>query len=258
MTVFGVSLVKDEADIIGPTIEHMLTQVDRIIVADNLSTDGTRAVLETYPIQVIDDDEPAHLQGQKMTALALAAMAQGADWIVPFDADEWWYSPFAARVADILEGLAPKWDVAAATLYNHVATRIDKADETDPYRRIQWREREPLALPKVACRADPELRIGEGNHWAEYPGGTTCHRNELVVRHFPYRSAEQMVRKVRNGARALAAANLPRDTGAHWRAYGDLLEQGGPEVIHDVFYGHFYAEHPKTDPKYVYDPVTAL
>jgi hypothetical protein len=36
MTAVGVCMVKDEADIIRQTIEHMLTQVDHIIVAEGL------------------------------------------------------------------------------------------------------------------------------------------------------------------------------------------------------------------------------
>lgn len=42
MTTIAVTMVKNEQDIVGPIVEHMISQVDHVIVADNLSTDNTR------------------------------------------------------------------------------------------------------------------------------------------------------------------------------------------------------------------------
>ena len=88
MTVFGIARVKDEADIIGPVVEHMLTQVDHILVADNASTDGTREILRELPIEVIDDNEVGYWQEKKTTALAQYARKAGHSWVLPCDADE--------------------------------------------------------------------------------------------------------------------------------------------------------------------------
>ena len=44
--VMAVTMVKDEADIIGRVITHLLEQeVDRVIVADNMSSDDTPQIL---------------------------------------------------------------------------------------------------------------------------------------------------------------------------------------------------------------------
>lgn len=255
MTVFGISIVRDEADIIGPIVEHMLGQVDRIIVADNRSRDRTRRILKQFPVEVIDDDEPAHFQSRKMTALAQMAAEEGASWVVPFDGDEWWYSPFG-RVGDILEGLAPQWLVASAEVYDQVPTATDP-DDADPTQRIKWRRREACPFPKVACRTRDDLVIADGNHGATYNGGATVMPGQLVVRHFPYRSAEQFVRKARNGSQALAATDLPEEIGAHWRGYGRILEHQGEEVLADVFRRHFWAPVPEVDPTLIFDPVPA-
>ena len=91
MSTIAVTMVKNEQDIVGPIIEHMVGQVDHVIVADNMSTDDTRAILNDFgdSITVIDDLDPAYEQSKKMSALAQQALLLGAEWVVPFDADEY-------------------------------------------------------------------------------------------------------------------------------------------------------------------------
>lgn len=253
MTVVAVSMVRDEADIIGATVEHMIRQVDHVVVADNLSTDATRSILERLACEVLDDDDPGYRQSEKMTALArYAAKEHGADWVVPFDADEWWYSPHG-RIADVLEAVAPQWLVASADLFDHVATGVDKPHD-NPVKRIGWRRTNPVPLSKVACRWRDDLTIEQGNHGARYDGGATVLAGQLVVRHFPYRSAEQFVRKARNGAQAYAATDLPPDVGAHWRQYGAIAEAHGDEACADIFRQWFWVAEPQHDPGLIYDP----
>lgn len=250
MTVFGISMVRDEADIIWSTVTNMLGQVDQVIVADNGSTDGTRDILDSLDVTVIDDPEIGYYQSAKMTRLAQLAAEKGADWVVPFDADEWWYSPFGT-ITDHLESV----DTMAVTaeLYDHVATGADP-DKPDPTERIGWRRRIPAALPKIACRTRPYLTIEQGNHGAIYDGCRPITATGLTVRHFPYRSPEQFVRKARNGAEAYAATDLPTNQGAHWRDYGALLEAHGPEALEDVFRTWFWVADPSLDESLIYDP----
>lgn len=253
MSTVGISMVRDEVDIVAATVGHMLTQVDHVIVADNGSVDGTRDVLAGLGVEVIDDHEVGYYQSVKMTAIASRAMAAGFNWAVPFDADEVWYSQFG-RIGDMLDALAPQWLTASATLYDHVATGADDPDETNPVRRIGWRRHDPAPLPKVAVCLRDDLVIEQGNHSATYLGGATAYTGHLVVRHFPYRSPEQFVSKARNGAQAYAATDLPESAGKHWRDYGQLLASGGPQVLHDVFHQWFHVGDPTADTSLIYDP----
>jgi hypothetical protein len=107
-------------------------------------------------------------------------------------------------------------------------------------------------LPKVAFRWQDGAVIHQGNHGVTLPTAASS-VGGLEVRHFPYRSVEQFVRKARNGAAAYAATDLPVDVGAHWRSYGELLERYGEEVLHDVFRRHFWFLSP-ADAGMVLDP----
>lgn len=260
--IAGITIVKDEADIIEGVVEHMLAEVDHVVVGDNLSTDATPEILrglsERYDdrLTVYCDEEVAYMQSAKMTALAQVAADAGAEWVVPFDADEWWYSPFG-RIGDILEGIPGQYLTASAALYDHVATGADP-DNLSPLYRMGWRRRLPGPLPKVACRTRADLVIEQGNHAARYEGHTTCLTGQLVVRHFPFRSAEQMTRKAINGAAAYAATDLPLDVGAHWRQYGALIDAHGPDALHPVFREWFFVEQPEADEALIFDPVWGI
>jgi hypothetical protein len=243
--IVAVARVKDEADIIEATVIRMLTQVDAVVVEDNGSTDGTLDILRALPVTVLEDDTVGYYQSAAMSRLAaFAATEMHAAWVIPFDADEVWYSPHG-RITDVLAD-HPEASIVTAELYDHVPTAQDPG-EGDPVERIGWRRRDPAVLPKVAVRPYPRVTIHQGNHGADF--GETV-PSLLTIRHFPYRSAEQMIRKARNGAAAYAATDLPEHVGQHWRDYGRLSD----DQITETFQRWFWSAAPESDPTLIYDP----
>lgn len=255
MATAAVSMVKDEADVIAGTLLHLADEVDFLLVSDNGSTDGTREILaelaDELPLTILDDPEVGYRQSEKMTALASQAAGAGADWIIPFDADELWVWR-GRRIRDELAS-ADQIDIFYAELFNHFPSGVDPQG-VDPFRTIVWRQPTPGALPKVAIRWVDGCRIHQGNHGVDHPHGRLRENAQqrggndptggIEIRHFPYRSAEQFVRKARNGAAAYAATDLPAHVGAHWRSYGDILTRHGPEALADVFREHFWHLSP--------------
>jgi hypothetical protein len=254
--VWGVSMVRDEGDVIFHTLCHLAGEnLDGIIIADNLSTDNTRAEIErartelaegspwerACEIIVVEDNVPGYYQSAKMTALAAqAATEHGAQWIVPFDADELWYTT-GDRLGIVLHQMGGYVAAVRAPLYNHFPSSIDPAG-SNPFETIQWRQREPGALPKVAFRWHPSVTILQGNHaisgGAEHVTHVTT--GAVALRHFPYRTFDQFKHKAQMGAAAYAATDLPMTEGAHWRQYGAILERHGESALREVFERWFW------------------
>lgn len=250
MTTAALLLVKDELDILPHTLPNLLEQSDFAIVQDNASTDGTRDYLADLEraderLTVIDDPDPAYYQSVKVSALAALAAERGADWCIPADSDEWWYSPFG-RIADVLEGVDSP--VVTAAIYDHRCTALDP-DDPNPIARMGWRTREPLPLHKIACRPTLPVTIEQGNHGVDY-GYLPPVFGQLVIRHFPIRGVDEMIRKARNGAAAYAATDLPEDAGAHWRGWGKLSD----EQLGEVFREHYWSAEPEAA-GLIFDPV---
>lgn len=249
MSVVGICRCKDEQDIIAATVIHMHGQVDQVIVEDNGSTDGTAEILTGLDVDLLHDPTVGYYQSAAMTRLAAyAAQKYDATFVVPFDADELWYSPFG-RIADVLDA-RPDAGIFTAELFDHLSTDVD-GDDPNPLVRLGWRRRAATPLPKVAALARPHVTIMQGNHDAEYGQRIS---GQLIVRHFPYRSPEQFVTKVRNGAAAYAATDLPEHVGKHWRDYGRLLDGGGPEALRNVYRTWFHSASPRTDGSLILDP----
>lgn len=228
--VWAVSLVKNEVDVVPQSIVHLLEQgVDQVLVADNGSTDGTYEALQeissSCPVIVARDRLAAFYQAEKVTLLAEVARRAGADWVVPFDADEFWFAR-GCLLADRLRTLGA--DVAQATLHNLFPTApMAAVDRAQAFRL----DTAPSRQPKVAYRTHRMAALGMGNHGVDRTGERW---RGLFIAHLPWRSRTQLQRKATQGKTALDAGDLAEEFSAHWRLIAAAADEDVDEMWANV------------------------
>jgi Glycosyl transferase family 2 len=104
MKIWGVSMVRNEADIVETFVRHNLAVLDGLIVVDHASADGTLDILkslalEGLPLAVKRVDVPGYLQAEITTSAAREAFGRrGADAVIALDADEFLKVPSRAAL----------------------------------------------------------------------------------------------------------------------------------------------------------------
>jgi hypothetical protein len=159
MHIVGLMLVRNEADIVRTNLLHHLAQgIDRFLVVDNGSTDGTDRALEELArggrVRWTRDDGP-YRQAEITTELAREAFRGGADWVLPIDADEFWYAPRGGLRHVLAES-------SAGALKVQLINFVQRRDQL---------ERSPTALLHMTCRHVPitvedAAELIEGRHIA--------------------------------------------------------------------------------------------
>jgi hypothetical protein len=205
-------LSRNEADIIESWVRHTLAEdVDRIYIADGISTDGTREILdelagETGQIVVIDDTEQYCLQAQWMNRLAAMAGEDGFQWIIASDVDEFWYACDGRTIAEVLE-----------------TVEVDRINARS-YQHHDWNTRqvEPKRLPKVCFRWRSDAHLVMGNHDVSGVGGGAY--GIMDLREYQFRSFDHYCAKVRARLATLEPAARARGDGWHYIRLQDKTE----------------------------------
>ena len=244
-------MVRDEQEIIRLSVlHHLRTGVDHVLLVDNGSSKGTREIVEELGrgsrVTAWRDDSEWH-QGAMFTELAREAVRLGADWIVPFDADEFWVVPGTS-----LRVLLSTTDAGAleAPLVNFVQRRSERATGAEGLLSMTRRVERPtgplertrelvesrqiafvemLYPPKFVTRASRELTIGPGNHVVGGLMAPSQPTDSLRCLHAPLRSFAALKAKADRGLRQ-DAAGWPADLGWHARHFGLMTARGELEA----------------------------
>jgi hypothetical protein len=179
--IAAVATIKGDVDIAPLTVRHFLEQgIDlvRIAVAGEEAYESLRdsgAILTR-------DEERWHYQQEWIDFLAALSARDGAEWIIPFDADEFWFAR-KGTLAECLSSIADNYSAAIASIWQHAT----------------WTHRYPsplLGFRKVAYRWAPDRRISPGNHTLLTSSDISVIEGLLAIRHLPYRSYQQLRDKI--------------------------------------------------------------
>lgn len=212
--IIAITCVRNEADILEFTFRHLFKQgIHRILAIDHGSTDGTgdrlRRLARALPIEIVHYDAPCFEQAEWMNALAGNARLLGANWILPFDADEWWIPKRHATIAEALASILEKPAVIRAQVFQHVTMAI--------------RFREPHHLPKVAITGSPMgAKLGVGSHTVNDLCGRVVD-DLLEVRELQFRGADHYVRKMRDRL-SMLRPHSPANENRHYKRVAGFTE----------------------------------
>jgi len=253
MKLFLTLLVRDEVDIVRENLEFHLAQgVDRVLVTDNNSVDGTLEILREYEargaVQLLLEPSNDWMQAKWVTRMARLAAKEGADWVINSDVDEFWF-PRTGTLRSSFDGIGDE----VGTVVAHRTDFVPRPEDGRVFwERMTLRERESFNSvgrtlpPKVAHRAHPKISVGNGNH--DVTGAELGERLEerlVDIVHFPIRTWAQFENKVVRGGRGLAR-NRELSQGAYrtWRRTYDLWERG---ELRDYYERKLVADEKRED-----------
>jgi len=229
MNICAVMLVRNEQNILGYSIYNALNiiGVDRIVVGDNGSDDNTRPLLNAIAQRdkrvVWTDASGGYRQAELVTGLAQQAIAEGADWILPLDADEFpVWNPLAMRRTLATSAAAGY----ALSVQNFAPFRFVKRDTVHSAANLIFRVYPVQSKipdwelctdgkisflqirypPKHLWRASRSLNIARGNHGATGIDGPIEPVADASMLHAPVRAFDCLLRRMQNARR------VPKDS----------------------------------------------
>jgi hypothetical protein len=228
-------LVRDEADIVRENLDfHFAQGIDFAIVMDNGSTDGTAEILEEYAarglIRLIHRPGAFDPEPWVNELVGIAIREEGADWVLPNDADEFWL-PRAGTLKELLATLPDEIGAVVAQRHNF----LPAPEGPEPWwERMTRRARVSLNAhgrplpPKIVHRTHPGLRIRRGNHRRMPPReGRVLRTDAVEVLHFQMRSYAQFERRViQIGSALVGRDDLPERVGRARKLQYELWKEG--------------------------------
>ena len=255
MESLGISMVKNEADIIEAFVRHNLAFMDMLAILDNDSSDGTREILlqlqqEGLPVIVFDDPVVAYFQAEKVTMVYRKVVPQfNPRFVFLLDADEFIVASSREALYEELRSLRPGTQAQYYWRTYIPAPSGPEGDPSDPLRSITHRmaveDRWSKSIIATKPKIDMKLRIQQGSHDVKFAGRSLpkVELRNVALAHFPVRSVDQITSKVLVGWIAYLERNRHRrwprrrpraGDGFQWKVLYDRIIRGPGLTTEDL------------------------
>jgi len=214
----ALTRVRNEEDIIEAFVRHHRAIVDHHVILDNDSNDRTVDILrslqqEGFPITVFGSRAVTFTEAMHSTVMMqLTVQREKPDWVVFLDADEFLdlriIGPF---VGNYLERISAGVGCVKMSVRTYVRTANDDPNEAIVPLRLRRRLDEYADQYKILVRSGlvgEHISIDAGNRDVLFNGrpiGAEIHP-DLVLAHYPERSAWQALSKMAIGRMKVLAA----------------------------------------------------
>jgi hypothetical protein len=204
MTCAGISVVKNESDIIEIFIRHNLKFLDKLYIVDHISQDNTLDILsklktEGYNLEISTNTSPRHIQAEVFNEIIRKI---NTDFITFIDADEFLISDnFKESLINL-----PDDRVSFINWHNYLPQNSDDKNELNVLKRIKNKlvpidTNQHKALIPNKIYSNPKSYVQLGGHEIYYKdGGEITPAPYAIITsvhlaHFPARSLEQIQKK---------------------------------------------------------------
>ena len=244
LRLVGVSMVASECDIIESFARHNLSFVDHLHIQLHNSFDSTQEIIEKLIEEGLSISFELHsnpvfrreLMGD--TIVQEVANEGCFDYILPLDADELIVADDRGALEHELSSL-PGVGALKVPWLSYVPTEDDDATDLNPITRIRHRLRSLHSVKKVFFARHmlqfADVYLADGNHDLLSKNARDIpHRQStsICLAHFPVRSWEQLISKIRIGAAArLISPDFTEHQSPHWRMLeNDPLLSSSPSM----------------------------
>lgn len=199
-----VAMIRNEEEIIESFVRHAFSFCDRLYICNHNSSDRTVEIVESLSregmaIHMVHNKAPGYPQEEITHGLIQHAIADGADWIVPLDADEFPYCE-AGTVRDTILSLDP--EVEWRYLWrNFFLSATEDSTEASFFARFNFYSDSQVGK----CMFHSKLyqtrycRITKGNHFLKFAGRRNFPQvksiPDMKLIHFPVQSLGKWVWK---------------------------------------------------------------
>jgi len=267
MRLWGVSMVRNEEDIVEAFVRHNLTILDGMLIVDHGSADRTSEILdalctERLPIVVLKSETVGYLQAEITTRAARDAFARAdADAVFPIDADEFLRIPSRPMLERALAALPPghygqiAWPTFVPPLDGKprgILEALRVSRRADAKRAPGGRAPHPKSRKAVLTRRfaqEPAAMLVMGNHYVildrdERAAGVPhalLSASVVELCHVPVRSIAQFVVKIATQHLARVSAHRNFQPGSARQRTIDALKRGEPMTAEHLFGAHVVA-----------------
>jgi glycosyltransferase involved in cell wall biosynthesis len=227
MKIHAVCVVRDEADILGFTLDAAVRWADAIYVLDNGSMDGTWELLQDYARRYLKITIVGRTNATFRNSLRsdVANMfldnARKGDWWCRLDADE----IYVEDPRKFLSRISSRYQVVYAIYLNYFFTEIDLAEyERDPDLYLETWTPDRLRF-YTTNYSDPRfVRHIPGVTWTDsWPEGIWDMRpatERILMRNYDYRSPPQIDRRIHIRTTCTEHASFRHEKKQHWAPVG--------------------------------------
>jgi glycosyltransferase involved in cell wall biosynthesis len=240
--IVGVSMVKNEADIIELFIKINSRFFSEIHILDHYSSDHTATIIKKfqadgYPIKykLLENDGSGFNQAE-ITANYIRQVARDieCDYIMPIDADEFPFINPAEKITQVLSEATQACGYCLIPWVTYCPIKGDYLSSTAPlYTNFRPRNFEPDQYYKIILTRDfaRTVKLATGNHNVIESEKYKPKKIKAILQHVPVRSAEQISSKAIIGSATLKITkNHKAGESFHWDEMAERILARNMEI----------------------------